>query len=173
MHEQPGLISLQRSQEPGSERSQADGKMFLFSSLKLFIKGSLLLRVVRDYGGPTLWFEKKRLWSLNDDIPRFLLYFLSLFFAIARRRLPRPSGLTIRGILRVAAKRKRGKESGRNCVNYSLISASDPWITSRRGYWSLSRFIERRFRNGAIGYEGTRGREDPPFTREKRFRRER
>lgn len=31
----------------GSERSQADGKMFLFSSLKLFIKGSLLLRVVR------------------------------------------------------------------------------------------------------------------------------
>jgi len=29
----------------GSERSQADGKMFLFSSLKLFIKGSLLLRV--------------------------------------------------------------------------------------------------------------------------------
>lgn len=30
----------------GSERSQADGKMFLFSSLKLFIKGSLLLRVV-------------------------------------------------------------------------------------------------------------------------------
>lgn len=44
MHEQPGLISLQRSQEPGSERSQANGKMFLFSSLKLFIKGSLLLR---------------------------------------------------------------------------------------------------------------------------------
>lgn len=50
MHEQPGLISLQRSQEPGSERSQADGKMFLFSSLKLFIKGSLLLRAGYGYG---------------------------------------------------------------------------------------------------------------------------
>jgi hypothetical protein len=33
----------------GSERSQADGKMFLFSSLKLFIKGSVLPRVVRGY----------------------------------------------------------------------------------------------------------------------------
>lgn len=53
MHEQPGLISLQRSQEPGSERSQADGKMFLFSPLKLFIKGSLLPRVAStSRGGP-------------------------------------------------------------------------------------------------------------------------
>lgn len=51
MHEQPGLISLQRSQELGSERSQADGKMFLFSSLKLFIKGSLLLRKSRTATG--------------------------------------------------------------------------------------------------------------------------
>jgi len=102
MHEQPGLISLQRSQEPGSERSQADGKMFLFSSLKLFIKGSLLLRVARlraEVGEPTLRFVKKRLWSLNGDIPRFLLYFLSPFFAIPRRRLRRSSGLTARGIL--------------------------------------------------------------------------
>lgn len=44
MHEQPRLISLQRSQDSGSKASQADGKMFLFSSLKLFIKGSLLPR---------------------------------------------------------------------------------------------------------------------------------
>lgn len=44
MHEQPRLISLQRSQDLGSKPSQADGKMFLFSSLKLFIKGSLLPR---------------------------------------------------------------------------------------------------------------------------------
>lgn len=36
-----------RAGEARSERSQADGKMFLFSSLKLFIKGSLLLRVAR------------------------------------------------------------------------------------------------------------------------------
>jgi len=36
----------------GSERSQADGKMFLFSSLKLFIKGSVLPRVLRGYGPP-------------------------------------------------------------------------------------------------------------------------
>jgi len=34
----------------GSERSQADGKMFLFSSLKLFIKGSVLPRVLRGCG---------------------------------------------------------------------------------------------------------------------------
>lgn len=48
MHEQPRLISLQRSEEePRVERAelQADGKMFLFSLLKLFIKGSLLLEV--------------------------------------------------------------------------------------------------------------------------------
>lgn len=44
MHEQPRLISLQRSQDLGSKPSQADGKMFLFSSLKLFIKSSLLPR---------------------------------------------------------------------------------------------------------------------------------
>lgn len=61
MHEQPGLISLQRSQEPGSERSQADGKMFLFSSLKLFIKGSLLLRIVRDYEGTDAVIREKEI----------------------------------------------------------------------------------------------------------------
>lgn len=49
MHEQPGLISLQRDRElrGRGERSQADGKMFLFSPLKLFIKGSLLHRGTR------------------------------------------------------------------------------------------------------------------------------
>lgn len=37
---------------PGSKPSQADGKMFLFSSLKLFIKGSLLPRASeRDLAG--------------------------------------------------------------------------------------------------------------------------
>lgn len=183
MHEQPGLISLQRSQEPGSERSQADGKMFLFSSLKLFIKGSLLSKVYARLRAkseePTLWFEKKRLWSLNDDIPRFLLYFLSLFFAITRRRwrLRRPSSLTICEILGVARSqqtRERGEKGERKWEKLRQLLADF-------GIWSVDyvppriliplSFIERRFRNGAIGY----GREDLLlFTREKRaFRRER
>lgn len=38
MHEQPGLISLQRSQEPGSERSQADGKCFYLAHLSSLLK---------------------------------------------------------------------------------------------------------------------------------------
>jgi len=117
MHEQPGLISLQRSQEPGSEWSQADGKMFLFSSLKLFIKGSLLLKIARlqvQVGESTLRFVKKRLWSLNGDIPLFLLHFLSPFCVISRRRFRRPSGLTARGILtrvdRIGDERNRREE---------------------------------------------------------------
>lgn len=168
MHEQPGLISLQRSQEPGSERSQADGKMFLFSSLKLFIKGSLLPRVARlqaEVGESTLRFVKKRLWSLNGDIPLFLLHFLSPFLAIPRRRFRRPSGLTARAILTRVDRtddgrdRRGGRESGRNCVNYPLISATDPWITPCHECWSLSRLLNDVFEMAQPGSEYGRARQ--------------
>lgn len=140
----------------GAKSREASGakpteKCFYLARLSSLLKVRFFWESGRSPGEPTLWFEKKRLWSFNDDISRFLLYFLSLFFAITRRRLRRSSGLTIRGIL--------GIESGRNCVNYSLISASDPWITSRRGCWSLSRLLSDVFE---MAQSDTGGREENP-----------
>lgn len=107
MHEQPGLISLQRSQEPGSERSQADGKMFLFSLLKLFIKGSLLPRIARARavaprrcdGDATPCDSRKRDCGLLTTTSPAFSYISYLCFALPRHRLRRPSGLTAREIL--------------------------------------------------------------------------
>lgn len=141
MHEQPGLISLQRSQEPGSERSQANGKMFLFSSLKLFIKGSLLLRVERDYGprpGNRRCDSRKRDCGLLTTTSPAFSYISYLCFSRSHASvsvgLPSNDSRNPRGSSQQTGEGERGRESGRNCVNYSLISASDPWITSRREY---------------------------------------
>lgn len=190
MHEQPGLISLQRSQE-GREASGAKPteKCFYLARLSSLLKVRFFwesLRLRAEIGEPTLRFVKKRLWSLNGDIPRFLLYFLSPFFAIPRRRPRRPSGLTARRILtrvdRVDARRPRGssgtgKKSGRNCVNYPLISASDPRITSRRECWSLSRLLsdvsEMAQRVADTGSARAREKSAAFHARETRFRRER
>lgn len=163
MHERPRLISLQRSQDLGSKPSQADGKMFLFSSLKLFIKGSLLPRPRERERGRETWLafricaktrpeahaapklEKKRLWSglsfSHEHIlfpsprpPPFPPPFPSLSFdrPYTRRNLsPRGGGGC--GERMDGGRRGEGRRGeGRNCVNYPLISASDPRITPRR-----------------------------------------
>lgn len=130
----------------------------------------------RNRGEPTPWFEKKRLWSLNDDTHTHIYPPLSLIFLISVFRDHTPASSSAfrsndsrdpQGSSQQTGEEKRGKESGRNCVNYSLISASDPWITSRRGYWSLSRLLSDVFEMAWLD-TGVCGGEKLPLTREKR-----
>lgn len=108
-------------------------------------------------GEPTLRFVKKRLWSLNDDIPCFLLYFLSLFFAIPRRY-----GFS----LAFWSNGSRDSYEGWSRWREEYWGGGGKWEKLRQlpadfGIWSMDYvpprmliplpFIERRFRNDATG----------------------
>lgn len=102
----------------GAKSREASGakpteKCFYLARLSFLLKVRFFCESrTAEVGESTLRFVKKRLWSLNGDIPLFLLYFLSPFFAIPRRRFRQPSGLTARGILtrvnRIGGKGLRG-----------------------------------------------------------------
>lgn len=160
MHEQPRLISLQRSQDLGSKPSQADGKMFLFSSLKLFIKGSLLPQprlgwllesaLKSDRRLTPRWNSRKRDCGLVYPFLTSTFFFrppmfpisivLSSFVSFSRARTKRnPSGGC------------RGREKKLRQLPADFGIWSTDYVPPRM-LIPLS-FIERRFRNDTSRFE--------------------
>lgn len=166
MHEQPRLISLQRSQDDCGRRARVKPteKCFYLARLSSLLKVRFFRERTRTWLGsrarakpaadPTpLKLEKKRLWSRVYPLRSHFFP-----FCLHRPRFPSSLSLSLSSLRELTVGEilggcRRLAGGGRNCVNYPLISASDPWITGPPRMLIPLSFIERRFRNDTSRFQ--------------------